>query len=538
MTQTGLLSLPFIAAGQAQKHVTHNEALRMLDALTMLAVVDRDLATPPGTPAEGDRYIVPAGATGAWAGRSQQIAAWQDGAWACFAPRPGWLAYILDEQRQAVWSGTAWVSLPAGEMLSRLGINATPDAYNRFIVASAGALFTHDGAGHQLKLNKATPGDTASLVMQTAYSGRAEIGLSGDDRLRFKTSPDGASWTEAMVIDPATSNIGLGAAPTDARLEIGAAAGVSGRLGLVSEGGASSLQATSYGAAGGQFLGFMARGTKGTPVALQSGDVISGYGGRGWHGGGAFSLSSNAAIQVVASENHTGTARGAYIQFTTMKKGTAANLERAALADNGTLWVRDQGSFDARIDAHTRPVADTFLLASGSAEGGSSSVSVGCFGYGGATPGFRGGGARGTPSAPAATQANDIICFMGGHGHDGSSWSTAARAQVGFRASENWTPSANGSYLTFETTPTGSTSRQERVRVTAAGDMGIGTTPMTKLDVDGPVRVKSYTVAGVPAAATHGAGAMIHVSNESGGAVIAFSDGTSWRRVTDRAVIS
>jgi len=52
----------------------------------------------------------------------------------------------------------------------------------------------------------------------------------------------------------------------------------------------------------------------------------------------------------------------------------------------------------------------------------------------------------------------------------------------------------------------------------------------------GPVGLKSYTVAGVPSAAT--AGQMIYVSNESGGAVPAFADGTNWRRVTDRAIVS
>jgi hypothetical protein len=54
----------------------------------------------------------------------------------------------------------------------------------------------------------------------------------------------------------------------------------------------------------------------------------------------------------------------------------------------------------------------------------------------------------------------------------------------------------------------------------------------------GPARLQSYTVAGVPSASFEGSGAMIYVSNESGGAVIAFSDGTNWRRVTDRAIIS
>ena len=52
------LLLPYILAAQAQKHVTHNEALRLLDGLVQLSVLDRDLTAPPGSPADGDRYIV------------------------------------------------------------------------------------------------------------------------------------------------------------------------------------------------------------------------------------------------------------------------------------------------------------------------------------------------------------------------------------------------------------------------------------------------------------------------------------------------
>lgn len=47
----------------------------------------------------------------------------------------------------------------------------------------------------------------------------------------------------------------------------------------------------------------------------------------------------------------------------------------------------------------------------------------------------------------------------------------------------------------------------------------------------------TYTVAGLPSASSN-ARRIVYVSNESGGAVIAFSDGTSWRRCTDRAVVS
>lgn len=49
------------------------------------------------------------------------------------------------------------------------------------------------------------------------------------------------------------------------------------------------------------------------------------------------------------------------------------------------------------------------------------------------------------------------------------------------------------------------------------------------------VQLPSYTVATLPAVA---AGGMIYVSDETGGAVVAFGDGTNWRRVTDRAIVS
>ena len=58
------LSLSYVQAAQAQKHVTVNETFRRLDALTHLAVASRALATPPGSPADGDRYLVAATATG------------------------------------------------------------------------------------------------------------------------------------------------------------------------------------------------------------------------------------------------------------------------------------------------------------------------------------------------------------------------------------------------------------------------------------------------------------------------------------------
>lgn len=111
MTTTPNLQLPYLIAAQAQKHVTHNEALRALDALLHLSVIDRDLAAPPASPADGDRYVVAAGATGAWSGKSGSVAAFQDGAWAFYQPRTGWICFVADEAAMLAWSGWAWVSM-------------------------------------------------------------------------------------------------------------------------------------------------------------------------------------------------------------------------------------------------------------------------------------------------------------------------------------------------------------------------------------------------------------------------------------------
>ncbi len=69
-----ILSLPLIMPAQAQKHVTHNEALRLLDVMVQLAVLNRNLSAAPALPSVGDRHIVAAGAVGTWAGQVGKIA--------------------------------------------------------------------------------------------------------------------------------------------------------------------------------------------------------------------------------------------------------------------------------------------------------------------------------------------------------------------------------------------------------------------------------------------------------------------------------
>ncbi|MCK4713828.1 MAG: DUF2793 domain-containing protein, partial [Marinosulfonomonas sp.] len=185
------LSLPFIQPSQAQKHVTHNEGMLRLDALVQLSVLAMDQTTPPAVPQSGDRYIVPASPTGDWAGHDWSLAVYQETVWEFYPPNAGWTAWVDALGEQWVFDGSNWIAVPANfdfQNMDHVGINTTADTTNRLSVSSAATLLTHEGAGHQLKLNKAATGDTASLLFQTGWSGRAEMGTVGDDDFSIKTS--------------------------------------------------------------------------------------------------------------------------------------------------------------------------------------------------------------------------------------------------------------------------------------------------------------------------------------------------------------
>jgi len=205
-----ILDLPYLLPSQAQKHVTHNEALRQLDVLTQLSVKATDVTDPPAIPVEGDVYAVGANPNGAWAGQDNMLAAYLDGTWFFTTPRAGWRAWDTGTSELRVWDGSTWVTVTGNAAivtLPQLGINATADTTNRLSVSSDATLLSNAGAGHQLKLNKASAGDTASLFYQTSFVGHAEMGLNGSNGFSIKVSADGATWNEALVINETTGNL-------------------------------------------------------------------------------------------------------------------------------------------------------------------------------------------------------------------------------------------------------------------------------------------------------------------------------------------
>lgn len=383
---TARLGLNRWVGGQFQPYVSVNETINQLDALVGLDVIDRNLTAPPGGEVDGDTYIVGPAATGAWAGQDGNVAYFLAGAYKFFTPANGQLAWIEDENLLLVYDA-GWTNPEINP--AKLGINATADATNRLAVASDAVLFNHETADIQVKLNKAAIGDTASLLFQTGFSGRAEIGLVGDDNFTFKVSAAGVTFTDALTLDKTTGFAGIN-----------------------------------------------------QPAPL-------------------FAL-------------------------------------------------------HARADANEMMQLEAYLnLTSG--------VSLNC------------AKARGTIAVPLVVNAGDTVANWRGRAHDGTSFTNVAQ----FRAKAQSVSGANISgKLEFRASDTAG-ALTTRMIIDENGDVTIGATVgTTRLDVDGPIKCQSFTVATVPSASAHGAGSQIFVSDETGGAVLAFSDATNWRRVTDRAIIA
>ena len=119
MPITPRFALPLLAVAQAQKEVTHNEALTLLDALIHAAIEAGPLATPPANPAIGQCWIVDAAATGVWTGAENAIAIWTAGGWRFAAPRVGVQVTRLTDGARLRFDGSGWtapaaIGAPAG----------------------------------------------------------------------------------------------------------------------------------------------------------------------------------------------------------------------------------------------------------------------------------------------------------------------------------------------------------------------------------------------------------------------------------------
>lgn len=129
-TATARHALPNLFVGQAQKEITHNEALARVDALLHPAV-QATLAGPPAAPgdeSDGLCWLIAPAATGAWLGKSGQIARWSAGSWRYLLPVEGMDIWHLADQVRYFYNNGDWAS---GSAIDDPALGTTIDAEAR-----------------------------------------------------------------------------------------------------------------------------------------------------------------------------------------------------------------------------------------------------------------------------------------------------------------------------------------------------------------------------------------------------------------------
>lgn len=200
MTRTTTLGLPLVQPSQAQKHVTVNEALTLIDTLAQLTLVSRSIAVPPASPGEGEAYAVPAGASGEWAGSEGQAAVFVNGGWLFVQPRAGWRCWIADEGIAAQFDGQTWVagtgSLSPNGAATTLRVIEIDHA-----VASAASSDTVAAIPAQSVVFGVT-GRVLSTIGGTAASWRLGIAGVSDNRYGSGLGLAAGSWLRGLTSQP------------------------------------------------------------------------------------------------------------------------------------------------------------------------------------------------------------------------------------------------------------------------------------------------------------------------------------------------
>jgi predicted deacylase len=140
---TPSLQLPYILSSQAQKEVTHAEALNALDALVQPVAISASLTAPPAAPTEGAVYLVASSPTGAWSGKAQQIAQFIGGGWRFYPPRDGWQVWVQAAGQVLRYAGSVWTTVPAAPVqLLAVTVATLPSA-----APAGGMVYVSDESG-------------------------------------------------------------------------------------------------------------------------------------------------------------------------------------------------------------------------------------------------------------------------------------------------------------------------------------------------------------------------------------------------------
>ncbi len=110
MADSPLLTLPLLGNQQSGAETTHNNALFHTEIIAARKIIDRDLLSPPGSPSDGDAYIIGSPATGDWSGKEDDVAFRMSGVWVEKTIVKGVKLHVIDEDTDVIWDGSAWIA--------------------------------------------------------------------------------------------------------------------------------------------------------------------------------------------------------------------------------------------------------------------------------------------------------------------------------------------------------------------------------------------------------------------------------------------
>lgn len=199
MVKTANLELPLVQASQAQKHVTVNEALALLDAAAQLRLASVTQIEPTEPPMDGTTYFVPPGAGGEWALHSGSLAVFSNGGWVFVTPRVGWRGWIIDEAKAALFDGTAWV--PGAMSVSPHGAALSAQTVEIDAITASGTSVTTDPI---IPANSVVIGVTGIVTEAiTGTTATWRLGVSGGEgRYGSGLGLELGSWVEGVTGQP------------------------------------------------------------------------------------------------------------------------------------------------------------------------------------------------------------------------------------------------------------------------------------------------------------------------------------------------
>lgn len=196
-TTTPRLSLPFIQTAQAQKEVTHNNALNLLDALMRPVVMSMSVNTPPGSPTAGDCHIVGGSPSGAFTGHTNKIAYYSENGWIFLAPFK-WLEIVNEaDDTRYVYNGTAWVEFG-------------------LLLKDSGEYLRISQKEEEVTLSGASTNSTITIpdrALVIAVNSRVTLAITGATSFSVGVSGDNTRYGNALGIALDTTNVGVSLNP-------------------------------------------------------------------------------------------------------------------------------------------------------------------------------------------------------------------------------------------------------------------------------------------------------------------------------------